>query len=50
MKKNEEKIRKEEMAKLLSDYHRDNAYIARQKYKWLEPKEKKPNEKTTKQK
>ncbi len=43
MKKNE---RKQEIDKLIKDYHKDNAFIQRQKAKWLPPPERTQNEKT----
>lgn len=41
---------KEEIQKLVSDYNKDNAYIRRQKYKWLPLEIKSPKPKIIKPK
>ncbi len=33
------KIRPTDLERLIEDYHRDHAYIAKQKFHWIEPKE-----------
>jgi hypothetical protein len=46
-KRRPQEYSREEIEKLVKDYNKDNAYIRRQKYKWLDPKPRIKNEQPT---